>query len=172
MNKALTDLARQVYSDAGNADDAAVTTLAAQLAADVDLHAVIFAEMAKHLLGIAMREERTACVSAAPLMTKKGFVPRYTDEQQKRITLASKSILDWPLMDRKTRLRDATKEHLLADADRYAAMAEGTKGRCLMLRKIASQLQPGQTPTAAGLTDDGIRELIGQIAPEVAAESA
>lgn len=83
------------------------------------------------------------CAARSAITNPDKFQPkRYSRAFQERVQQACLGFYDWPLMDG-TKLADATKEHVLQDADRFRTLAEGNARNSRFLRLVGEKLQAG-----------------------------
>lgn len=83
---------------------------------------------------------------------------RYSKAFQQQIQVACGQFLKWPLMDG-TELAKATKEHVLRDAERFQANADGNARKARFLKLVAERLQDGEL-VGEVLTDGELRKLM------------
>ena len=71
---------------------------------------------------------------------------KYSDELQEALKKSPHNtfgFLHWPMMDG-SRLKDADKEHVLSDADRFFANAKGNAERGRFLQLVGNKMKAGQ----------------------------
>ena len=144
----LHELASCIYDDLG-ADDAAVQHLAEKIKADEDLMESAINFVALDLLGAAMRRDRDKIKRGGAdklgIIGVNGEVKSYSADQQDAIQIACTRFLSWPMMDRTTKLRNATKEHIMDDGERFRRMAHGHARSAMFLRLVAEPMSAEQT---------------------------
>lgn len=129
-------LAEQVYEEHALSEEA-VMALVEHITQSEDLVNIVLRQAAYDLLRHAQRTARSK-IESHPDSVKK-----YSAAFQESTQIVCGGFLNWPMMNG-TRLKDATKEQVLKDADRYKANAAGNLLKAKFLTLVASRLRQSQ----------------------------
>lgn len=142
MSEAIRQLARVLYQEHDNtATDTVVNLLTEQILANPILTRDACQEVAEDTLRHIMSEVRREISKQAMSVQPRTFSP----QRQRRVAAAVRTaIFSWPMSDRVTKLGEATRELIAADAARYEANSESNQRRAIFLRSLEARLSPGQ----------------------------
>ncbi len=135
--KNLREISRQIY-ESGLRGEPAIEVFFQEVMEDDELLAEAIRISAESCLFAVQREERRELYRQAA-----DFKPRYTEEQQIAIRNACSRFLSWPMMDGSF-IKDASRTHLLEDAERYRKNAEGNLRNVRFLSLVAEGLEGDQ----------------------------
>lgn len=148
------DLAKDTYESHGIGDEA-IQDLIDKISEEASL-------VEQALRGLAVDALMEAQRRARAKITKSVTKPKvYTEEMQEAVTKACARFLHWPMMDG-TLLGDATKTHLLKDAERYKANADGNLRNMKFLSLVAERLEDKQKVKEV-FTDEELAKIMHKV---------
>lgn len=137
----LNKIAREVYDDEGGYCEGAIEALEQLIMSDKELVQYAVRQIASDSLRHVQREVRTI-ISNAPGTPAAHYG---SSEMRERLnkSLRKYSLYDWPMMNG-TKLKDATKEHVLSDATRYRVNEAGNARKARFLEMVARKMKNDQ----------------------------
>lgn len=146
----LMKTAMQCYKDHNGFNDQSVSSLLREFYKDSTL-------LSQALYWAASEAMRECQRKARVLITNQPVTPKkYTVEQQTRVVEQCFTFLYWPLMGG-ILLKDATREQILMEADKYRSFKEGNALKERYMRLVASRLKEGEK--AGSLKEEELRNL-------------
>lgn len=154
--KTIHDIAREFLDDAGGITSVAIERLQQLIREDEALRIAIAADavmaFAAQHIEKKMREDRAAIWTRA---AQKGEVTKPKTSVAALANGIRESILNFPLAGG-IRLRDATREQVEEQAQRYAAASRDMGHKARWLSAIAQRVEPGQTVGECLSEDDAL----------------
>jgi len=148
----------EIYEVSGSTDDAVGAVVERVLdEADEVLTDALLREGARNLLGNLRYKTRLVIQGKQKSPAPKTFTAEYQEEVVSRLG----KYFDWPMMDG-TRLKDATREHVVKDAERYASIARGCDKNSRFLFGVAERMRPGQVAGRV-VTQEEMAEIMRQV---------
>lgn len=157
MSNKLLVLARGIYPQFG-LDEEGIHALQEHVLADPNLVAEVVRFACLEALKNVQYETRQVIAGKK----KEPYRPKtFTTEQQNIIVAGCGKWLNWPMMNG-TLLKNATKEHLLQDIQKYRNMYVGHYQNMRFLEEVANKLKDGQT-VGEVLTDKQLTKIRNKV---------